>query len=273
MSQSRPVARGDRPFDRLDELLVGRALGDLDHRERIELEALLDTDPELDTDSFDLAAATTDLVLDGREVVMPDALRRRIEADAEVFFGTRASIAPVARTRRSPAPARTWTAQALATAAVVLLMVGIGSTLLQRPEASTAPAPEELRQSILAGGDFVQWDWIATEDPTAGAVSGDVVWSKERQAGTLRIGGLAANDPGEFQYQLWIFDQDRDERYPVDGGVFDIPSTGTEVVIPIHAKLPVDQPYLFAITVERPGGVVVSSRERIAILAQAPAEG
>jgi len=89
----------------------------------------------------------------------------------------------------------------------------------------------------------------------------------------MKIGGLAANDPGEFQYQLWIFDQGRDERFPVDGGVFDVPSGADEVIVPISAKLDVDRPYLFAVTVEKPGGVVVSSRERIAILAQPPEQG
>jgi hypothetical protein len=56
--------------------------------------------------------------------------------------------------------------------------------------------------------------------------------------------------------------------YPVDGGVFEIPADGGEVVIPIEAKLPVGQPTLFAVTVEPPGGVVVSSRERIVLVAQ-----
>ena len=81
------------------------------------------------------------------------------------------------------------------------------------------------------------------------------------------IGGLAANDPTELQYQLWIFDAERDERYPVDGGVFDIAPEGGTAVIPIRATLPVETAALFAVTVEPPGGVVVSDR-RIALLAQ-----
>lgn len=276
MSTAPTFPRGDRPFERLEELLVARALGDLDHREQIELEALLDADPTLDSEAFELAAAACDLALDGSSDVMPDAVRKRIEADAEVFFGTRATVTPVSGPRRSPAPRRAWAEQALATAAVVLLMFWVGSTLLPttRDVPTTAPtSPTQLRQEILASGDFVQWDWVGTADPTVGTVSGDVVWSPQRQTGTMRIGGLAANDPAEFQYQLWIFDQDRDERFPVDGGVFDVLDTQSEVVIPIEAKLPVDHPYLFAITVERPGGVVVSSRERIAILAQPPSDG
>ena len=84
----------------------------------------------------------------------------------------------------------------------------------------------------------------------------------------MRFAGLAANDPADSQYQLWIFDAERDERHPVDGGVFDIPRDGGETIVPIRAKLPVGQPALFAVTVERPGGVVVSDRQRIAVVAR-----
>ena len=86
----------------------------------------------------------------------------------------------------------------------------------------------------------------------------------------MRFTGLAANDPDQLQYQLWIFDAGRDDRYPVDGGVFDVPVGADEVVVPIRASLPVGEVALFAVTVEKPGGVVVSSRERIAVLAQPP---
>jgi anti-sigma-K factor RskA len=70
------------------------------------------------------------------------------------------------------------------------------------------------------------------------------------------------------QYQLWIFDKNRDERYPVDGGVFDIPPGAHEVFVPIDARVPVGEAVLFAITVEPPGGVVVSKRDRIALVAK-----
>jgi hypothetical protein len=53
----------------------------------------------------------------------------------------------------------------------------------------------------------------------------------------------------------------------LDGGVFDIPTTG-EVIVPINAKLQVREPFMFAITIEKPGGVVVSSRERLPLLAK-----
>jgi len=88
----------------------------------------------------------------------------------------------------------------------------------------------------------------------------------------MRLRGLAANDPIVEQYQLWIFDADRDAAHPVDGGVFDVAASSAdgELCIPIDARLPIGKPTLFAITVEKPGGVVVSTRERLPLLAKVP---
>ncbi len=86
--------------------------------------------------------------------------------------------------------------------------------------------------------------------------------------GLLRFSGLAKNDPRGAQYQLWIFDKTRDDKYPVDGGVFDVDQDSGDVIVPISARLPVAQASLFAVTVEKPGGVVVSKRERIVVTAK-----
>jgi hypothetical protein len=88
----------------------------------------------------------------------------------------------------------------------------------------------------------------ATKDPAAAGMSGDVVWDPSTQRGFLHFTGLAA------------------KRYPVDGGVFDVPANGGEVVIPIRATLMVRKPAAFAVTVEKPGGVVVSGREHVVAL-------
>jgi hypothetical protein len=39
--------------------------------------------------------------------------------------------------------------------------------------------------------------------------------------------------------------------------------------VPIHAALPVRAAKAFAVTVEKPGGVVVSAREHVVLLGQA----
>jgi hypothetical protein len=48
--------------------------------------------------------------------------------------------------------------------------------------------------------------------------------------------------------------------------VFDVSSNG-EVVVAINPKLHVNDLGMFAVTVEKPGGVVVSKRERIVVTA------
>jgi anti-sigma-K factor RskA len=128
------------------------------------------------------------------------------------------------------------------------------------------PTPGERRAELLAQApDARTIDWSVTPDPAAKGANGDVVWSESRQQGYMRIRGLAANDPKATQYQLWIFDGKRDQAHPVDGGVFDV--VDGEVVVPIRAAIRVFEPKLFAVTVEKPGGVVVSKRERIVLTA------
>jgi len=190
--------------------------------------------------------------------------------------------------QRSPSPppvipiesrkkSRATTYPVIAAAASIALAAGAVVWATQRPPtekivevpapAAKTPTAAEARTELLATAkDVTTLAWTATQDPNAVGASGDVVWSASAQRGFMRFKGLAANDLKAITYQLWIFDKDRDQAFPVDGGVFDIASTG-EVIVPITAKLHVDQPVLFAVTVEKPGGVVVSKRERIVVTA------
>ncbi|MEL7059240.1 MAG: anti-sigma factor [Acidobacteriota bacterium] len=129
------------------------------------------------------------------------------------------------------------------------------------------PTLVESRTLLASQPGSLSLDWTATEDLAAIGLEGDVVWHPERQAGFLTFSGLAANDPALEQYQLWIFDATRPQEHPIDGGVFDVSADGV-AVIPIRTQLEVREPTLFAVTVEAPGGVVVSGRERIVALAQ-----
>ena len=99
-------------------------------------------------------------------------------------------------------------------------------------------------------------------------MTADVVWDPVTQRGYLHFVGLRQNDPARQQYQIWIFDGARDPRYPVDGGVFNVSQDGSDVVVPIHAGLPVGLAKAFAVTIEKPGGVVVSARDHVVALAQ-----
>jgi hypothetical protein len=134
------------------------------------------------------------------------------------------------------------------------------------PVQPAPPTAAEERAALLAKTDSLKIPLGATKDPAAAGVTGDVVWDPATQRGFLHFAGLAPNDPAVHQYQIWIFDAGRDKRYPVDGGVFDVPANAGEVVIPIRASLMVRKPAAFAVTVEKPGGVVVSGREHVVAL-------
>ncbi len=147
-----------------------------------------------------------------------------------------------------------------------------GATPAQPAERAAAAGddPVAARARLLANERFLmRRNWAPGADPTGIGVKGDVIWDEERQTGYMRFTGLRRNDPSFEQYQLWIFDGRRDARYPIDGGVFDAIGRGDEIVVPIRAKLPVGTPLMFAVTLERPGGVVVSDRSRIVVVARA----
>ena len=137
------------------------------------------------------------------------------------------------------------------------------------PPAVLPPTPAQERAALLTKPGSLRITLGATKDPAAAGVTADVVWDPVTQRGFAHFVGLAPNDPALHQYQLWIFDGSRDKRYPVDGGVFDIPAAATEAVIPIHAALPVTEAKAFAVTVEKPGGVVVSGLKHVVALGAA----
>ena len=122
--------------------------------------------------------------------------------------------------------------------------------------------------AVASANDKLAVAWKPTNDPAGQNVHGEIVWSNKLQSGFMRFAGLPKNDPKQRQYQLWIFDANQDDKYPIDGGVFDVDSTSGDVIVPIHAKLKVVSPKMFAVTEEKPGGVVVSAREHLVALAQ-----
>lgn len=261
--------RHEDSLGRLEDLLADEATQGLDAAETAALEALLATSAGYDRESLARVAAQVAGVTAAGGAGLPAALRARVEADAErVLGGTIFPAAAPARVvplrRRSawvPAAVAGWLAAAAGWLLVVL------PAPAPSPETATQASVAAARAALLASAaDAVRIEWKATEDPAAAGASGDVVWSDALQQGYMRFRGLAANDPGVSQYQLWIFDAARDERYPVDGGIFDVPAAG-EVIVPIRARLPIDAATLFAVTIERPGGVVVSSRERLPLVA------
>lgn len=142
-----------------------------------------------------------------------------------------------------------------AVAVVLLLGIGLPQFFAASLETRLAQAPDRRTAAWTSLPGFEQ-------------AKGEVVWSNQLQAGYMVFENLAPNDPNRSQYQLWIFDKNQDERHPIDGGVFDVTSSG-KVIVPITPKLRVGEAYQFAVTAEKPGGVVVSSREKLVVLAKA----
>ena len=265
--------------DRLVDLLVQRATEGLNATEQAELNRLLAEGDYTDVDQFD--STTAALMLAGLDdEPLPDSLAARLQRQADAFVTTEkttASVTPltprVQTASPRTAPSRIgWFAAA---ACAVLAIAGWWPRLQENPQidvlaqaSADLETIEKARESLLARGSALQRDWKTTEDPAARGVTGDIVWDEQAQIGYMRFRGLPTNNPQELQYQLWIFDATRGDQYPVDGGVFNIPATQTgEVIVPILAKLPVRDPALFAVTIEKPGGVVVSARERIVVIA------
>jgi len=233
----------------------------LDSCESGELDRLLRDHPKSDDASLDFAAAAIDLAL-GRGTLepLPSGLRGRVAAEARRHLP--ASVASGAQAI-SPRPSASRRIRSVgwwaAAACFVLAVAGWWPHRI-------APPDRLLDRLLVDAKDTVRAPWSVLAEVEN--VSGDVVWSNDRQEGYLTFEGLPANDPTREQYQLWILDDA--QTHPIDGGVFDVPAGagGSRVIVPIDAKLRVARPNAFAITVEKPGGVVVSTRERLILLAK-----
>ncbi len=253
--------------ERLVELLAERMERELVVAERAELDTLLRDHPDWSEDDLELTAAAVDLAFHDSPIALPEALRGALLEDAASVLGEeRAEVVNFDSVRpRRAGPWVAWSGWAVAAAAVAFLLFS-GEPLPEPESVVELPSAAERRAALAAKPETLRLEWSATEDPLAKGVRGDVVWSADEQEGYLRFEGLVANDPERSQYQLWIFDAQRNEAHPVDGGVFD--SDGGEVVVPIDPRVPVGEATLFAVTLERPGGVVVSTRERLVLIAK-----
>lgn len=268
--------------ERLTDLLADRAVQPLTADEARELQQLLVQYSDTDTTQFDRAAAAIHLTEAMKPEALPTHLKSKVIADAHKFFGieeTPREVQPVAsnvisfpteKVKRSPWQWAGWIAAA---ACLFLALLGWWPQLKERwnstsvvPQRASSPS-DELETLLANAKDIVQKNWTPTKYPDVQSVNGDVVWSSEKQEGYMRFTNLAANDPNQSVYQLWIFDANQDEKYPVDGGVFNVTQSG-EIIVPINAKLKITKPTLFAVTIEKPGGVVVSKRDKLILTAK-----
>lgn len=266
------------------DLLCKKAMVGLTDEEQRELTRLeMNADGGLELQSLELTAAAMSMA--GLEIEpMPAHL------EASIILGAREHVAanaaaienvftaprkPIVEETAGKSPIWGWLGWAVAGAACIALAFNIFSTrqsvqIAQEPTPTPTAAPlnsVQKREALLASAsDIKRAEWGKGNVAEIADVSGDVVWSDIKQEGYMRFRGLPKNDPAKETYQLWIFEDGKLEPHPKDGGVFDVTADG-EVIVPIDAKLAAKDPKVFAITIEKPGGVVVSKREKIAALA------
>jgi hypothetical protein len=301
MSDTRPQGQ---PDEAMVDLLVKQVTEGLSPAEQRALDVMDSELASAYLRDLERAAAAVTLAGSSGAEAMPAALSARIAQQAAEHFVAVSNVADLGEARtaatekarvqpptapgQSPAPFPTrarasrysgygWLAAA---ACLVLAIFGWERSPPPPPPVAVTPTPvvvpppaqpapptaAEERAALLAKTDSLKIPLAATKDPAAAGVTGDVVWDPVTQRGFLHFAGLAPNDPAIHQYQIWIFDAGRDKRYPVDGGVFDVPANAGEVIIPIRAALMVRKPAAFAVTLEKPGGVVVSGREHVVAL-------
>jgi Anti-sigma-K factor rskA len=282
----------NQPDEAMVDLLIKQVTEGLSPDEQRALDVLDSAVASAHLRDLERAAAAVALAGSAPTQPLPPALAERLARQANDHFAAqagaggkpadlaaaRAGAAPVLRTAvRSGAYG--WLAAA---ACLVLAVIAWNRSPPPAPPIVTVPPPApvippppappsaaEQRAELLAKSGSIKIVLGATKDPAAAGVTGDVVWDPVTQRGFAHFVGLAPNDPALHQYQLWIFDGGRDKRYPVDGGVFDMPQAATELIIPIHAAVPVLSAKAFAVTVEKSGGVVVSGREHVVALGAA----
>jgi hypothetical protein len=265
--------------EKMLDLLIARATGGLSAEEAKQLSELERQFPELTgDDSFEQTAAAFSMAnLDDSEP-MPDYLQAKILADADKFFQTDNVSEPVEteefqktfafEPKRPVLQWLGWAFGALACAALAFTLLTTNRTpqidrVYVKETPTPAPSANQQLEGLLASSDVVKTNLANPKNPKE--IVGDVVWSDSQQKGFVRLRGVPVNDKTKEQYQIWIVAANQNQKTPVDGGVFDVSSSG-EVIIPVDAKIKVEKPAAFAITAEKPGGVVVSEQKKVMAL-------
>lgn len=254
-----------------EECLAGFVMGDLEEEEFRDLLDLSESDGGRRLNDLERIASTVLLASIDRTEAMPESVRLAIAARGRpiVALATAKLQAPVSLPTTTRAfrlrEAVAWTACIAASLLAIMLWQRV---IIDSDR--TMPAPMS-RDSLVANApDLIRAQWTKGTTPLKNEVAGDVVWSNSVQRGFMRFVGMPVNDPKIWQYQLWIIDPSRDDE-PIDGGVFDITTT-EESIVAIQSKLTVNQPLAFAVTIEKPGGVVVSKQELLPLFAFVPSE-
>lgn len=279
--------------EKVFDLLTERTVYGLSETEKKELEDLMKMFPEWqDDDSFALTAAAINLsaVPFGEE--MPAHLKSKILSDSEKYFEKEEDNGKVLQfdSKKQPGEMQAessaglferlfgakWLGWTVAAAACAALALNLWLTRPQTTEIVKTPPPtatpvappsltQQREQLVASASDVVTRSWSDFDPKKPRGVQGDVVWSNSQQKGFVRFRGLPVNDKAKEAYQLWIFDDN--QKNPVSAGIFNVNQDG-EVIIPMDAALQIQKPTMIGVTVEKPGGVVVSELGKVMAVAK-----
>ena len=277
---------------RLLELLADRTIFGVDENELMELEMLKNQFPDWEKDlSLELVAAAIGLSQLQISGELPSALRTKIFALADDHFGTveeprkivtytptaTESVRRIVETETKVSSWQ-WLGWAFAAAACIALAVVILTRsndnkppeIVKTPITAPTRAPEltaeqKSEQLLASAADAVKIPLINPKNDKE--VVGEMVWSNAEQKGFAHFKNLPANDTAKETYQMWIVDGGRAEKKPLSAGVFNVRQSG-EITVPVNAQLKVEKPQAIAVTVEKPGGVVVSDLGKVVATAK-----
>lgn len=277
--------------ERMLELLSDKAIFGLSEAEAAELEELQNSFPDFQDDSPELTAAAIGMLNLDTSEPLPAHLRAKIIADAEEYFAAQKTRGfasePLVRQNEEPQkifsfepePQRKsisyWLGWAVAAAACLILGINIYTTRLYPPEiVRTTPMPtpkqeltvaEQREQFLASVNDVVKTIWTDFDPKQPKNVRGEIVWSNSAQKGFVTFRGLPVNDKNKETYQLWIFDKNR--KNPVSAGIFDVTQTG-EIIVPLNSALPIQEPIMFGVTAEKPGGDMIPNLKNVMAVAK-----
>jgi anti-sigma-K factor RskA len=260
---------GQFDADRWEDLQMTRLLFGLSSEEETEFDKLAQTMPVKQSELFESVVASLDIAWsDPTSMPLPDHLRQVIRSRAIEELTIQGSASDQTSPVIKPASVRlSMIPWGIAAACMAITVLTVFTSSQKEPvKVASLDVTQQRDQFIASANDLVQAQWINGPTPIPN-VEGDVAWSPSQQRGFMRFKGLTVNQPTLKQYQLWIFDHNQSPETPIDGGVFDVSTTGI-MIVPINAKLHVEHAYIFAVTIEKPGGVVVSSRTELPLLAK-----
>jgi hypothetical protein len=282
------MSSNTNPDDALLRLLSDKATMGLTETEQRELERLLAaTEMNGEAERFEIAAAALDLAsnVDDGDTELPAELRQKIMSSANEFFHTAQTATDIKTppksdhstqqisVKQNQDPFDNGSSRGFRLRETLGWLVAAASLVFALWIWNVQPLNTNSNQQLAtvaqldSSTDSVDAEWSNVHGKN---VSGKVVWSDQLQQGYMVFENLPANDPTVEQYQLWIFDKDVTQATPTDGGVFDIVNDEGASTVFFRPTHPVTKGVQFAVTIETPGGVQKSSRERLPVLATIP---